>query len=48
MKQRLIETKVGQLQQIKEKQSQNESERELERMWYQMLLKEIEAQVSLF
>lgn len=42
----LIETKDGQLQQIRENEARREAEREMERMWHDLMMKEYQARVS--
>ena len=47
MKQILIDTKKTQLQQIKENEMRREAERELNSMWYDLMVKEQQAKVRL-
>lgn len=42
----LIESKDGQLQQMRENEARREAEREIERMWYDLMMKEHQAKVE--
>lgn len=46
-KRHVQETKECQLQQMRENESRREADRELEKFWYDVMVKEIEAKVSL-
>lgn len=41
----IIETKNAQLQQIRENEARREAERELDKMWHDIMMKEIEVKV---
>jgi RNA polymerase-binding transcription factor DksA len=45
VKRNLMDSKNTQLQQIKENEMKREAERELDSMWYDLMVKEMEAKV---
>ncbi|KAJ8925518.1 hypothetical protein NQ315_009357 [Exocentrus adspersus] len=45
-KKHTVESKSAQLQQIRENEARRESERELDRMWHNLMMKELEAKVE--
>lgn len=42
----MIEAKDGQLQQMRENEARREAEREIDRMWYHLMVREDQAKVS--
>lgn len=42
----LIEVKTGQLQQIRENEARREADREMDRMWHDLKVREYQAQVE--
>lgn len=45
MKKHLMESKYSQLQQIRENEARREADRELDKMWHDLTIKELEAKV---
>lgn len=44
----LIEAKDGQLQQIRENECRREAEREMDRLWYDLMMREYQAKVECY